>query len=93
MSELATRGAGARATLARRATRLGAAAGLAELEKVAHDPRLACSNLVPSVRADLLRRAGRHAEAGHWYRVAFEYNNSEPGRAFLQRRIVECEAQ
>lgn len=71
----------------------GATAGLAELEKVAHDPRLARSNLVPSVRADLLRRAGRHAEAGHWYRVALDFNSSAPGRAFLQRRIAECDAQ
>ncbi|BBX98242.1 putative RNA polymerase sigma-70 factor [Mycobacterium lacus] len=40
----------------------GCDAGLAALEKVAHDPRLARSNLVASVRADLLRR--RIAECG-----------------------------
>src|SRR5246127_3338983 len=38
-------------------------AGLAALDKVAHDPRLGRSNLVETVRADLLRRAGRPAEA------------------------------
>jgi RNA polymerase sigma-70 factor (ECF subfamily) len=64
--------------------------GLAALEKVAHDPRLARSNLVASVRADLLRRAGRHAEALTWYRMALESNGSEPGRDFLRRRIAEC---
>ncbi len=46
----------------------GPGAGLAALEKVAHHPRLARSNLVASVRADLLRRAGRRSEALVWYR-------------------------
>jgi RNA polymerase sigma-70 factor (ECF subfamily) len=68
----------------------GPQAGLAALDKVAHDPRLARSNLVPTVRADLLRRGGRNAEAVAWYRKAMELNGSEPGRAFLRRRIVEC---
>jgi RNA polymerase sigma-70 factor (ECF subfamily) len=68
----------------------GPDAGLAALEKVAHDPRLARSNLVASVRGDLLRRAGRRAEALTWYRVALESNGSEPGRDFLRRRVAEC---
>ena len=68
----------------------GPDAGLAALDKVAHDPRLARSNLVATVRADLLRRAGRPAEAVTWYRVALESNGSEPGRDFLRRRIAEC---
>ncbi|OBI38517.1 RNA polymerase sigma factor [Mycobacterium colombiense] len=68
----------------------GPDAGLAALEKVAHDPRLTRSNLVATVRADLLRRAGRPADALPWYREAFQANGSDPGRAFLRRRIVEC---
>ncbi len=64
--------------------------GLAELENVARDPRLSQSNLVPTVRADLLRRAGRHGEAVQWYRKALELNGSEPGSEFLRRRITEC---
>jgi RNA polymerase sigma-70 factor, ECF subfamily len=68
----------------------GADAGLDALDKVAHDPRLARSNLVATVRADLLRRAGRPAEALNWYRMALESNGSEPGREFLRRRIAEC---
>ena len=68
----------------------GPEAGLAALDEVAHDPRLARSNLVPTVRADLLRRAGRHREAVSWYRKAMELNGSEPGRVFLHRRITEC---
>jgi RNA polymerase sigma-70 factor (ECF subfamily) len=65
-------------------------AGLAALDAVSHDPRLAHSNLVASVRADLLRRAGRPAEALTWYRTALESNGSDPGRDFLRRRIAEC---
>ena len=68
----------------------GPDAGLAALENVAHDPRLARSNLVATVRADLLRRAGRPAEALTWYRTALESNGSDPGRDFLRRRIAEC---
>jgi RNA polymerase sigma-70 factor (ECF subfamily) len=68
----------------------GVDAGLAALEKVAHDPRLARSNLVPTVRADLLRRAGRYVESVTSYREALELSGSEPGRAFLRRRIAEC---
>jgi RNA polymerase sigma-70 factor, ECF subfamily len=68
----------------------GPDAGLSALEKAAHDPRLARSNLVATVRADLLRRAGRPTEALIWYRAALESNASEPGRDFLQRRIAEC---
>jgi RNA polymerase sigma-70 factor, ECF subfamily len=68
----------------------GPDAGLAALEKVAHDPRLARSNLAASVRADLLRRAGRPLEAVAWYRAALESNGSAPGRDFLRRRIAEC---
>lgn len=65
-------------------------AGLAALEKVANDPRLARLSLVASVRADLLRRAGRPGEAVAWYRTALESNGSQPGRDFLRRRITEC---
>jgi len=68
----------------------GPDAGLAALDKVAHDPRLGRSNLVATVRADLLRRAGRPAEAVTWYRAALQFNGSEPGRDFLRRRIAEC---
>jgi RNA polymerase sigma-70 factor (ECF subfamily) len=68
----------------------GPEAGLVALDGVAHDPRLVRSGLVPTVRADLLRRAGRHSEAISWYRKAMELNGSEPGRVFLRRRITEC---
>jgi RNA polymerase sigma-70 factor (ECF subfamily) len=68
----------------------GYAAGLAALDAVVDDPRLARSSLVPSIRADLLRRDGRPAEALPWYRQALSVSGSEPARAFLRRRITEC---
>ncbi|OBH26933.1 RNA polymerase subunit sigma-24 [Mycobacterium sp. E342] len=68
----------------------GPDAGLAALDEAAHDPRLGRSNLVATVRADLLRRAGRPADALTWYREALDANGSEPGREFLRRRIAEC---
>ena len=68
----------------------GFTAGLAALDEVADDPRLARSNTVASIRADLLRRAGRRDEALRWYRVALDRNGSGPAREFLRRRVAEC---
>jgi RNA polymerase sigma-70 factor (ECF subfamily) len=69
----------------------GFTAGLAALDEVAEDPRLARSNTVASIRADLLRRAGRRDEARRWYRIALDRNGSEPAREFLARRVAECD--
>jgi len=68
----------------------GVTAGLMALDEVADDPRLARSNTVASIRADLLRRDGRLDEAVHWYRIALERNGSEPAGEFLRRRVAEC---
>jgi RNA polymerase sigma-70 factor, ECF subfamily len=68
----------------------GFGAGLRALDEVADDPRLARSNTVAPIRADLLRRAGRTAEAADWYRKALEHTGSEPAREFLRRRADEC---
>jgi RNA polymerase sigma-70 factor (ECF subfamily) len=70
--------------------RHGFTVGLAALDEVADDPRLARSNTVASIRADLLRRAGRRGEALEWYRIALDRNGSNPAREFLQRRVAEC---
>ncbi|KLI04656.1 RNA polymerase sigma factor [Mycolicibacterium senegalense] len=67
----------------------GFAAGLAALDEVAEDPRLARTNTVAPIRADLLRRAGRLDEAVRWYRVALDGSGSEPAAAFLRRRLAE----
>jgi RNA polymerase sigma-70 factor (ECF subfamily) len=66
----------------------GPDAGLAALDEVAHDLRVA--RMVPPIRADLLRRAGRPAEALTWYRKALDTNGSEASREFLRRRNAEC---
>jgi RNA polymerase sigma-70 factor, ECF subfamily len=68
----------------------GFPAGLAALDAVADDPRLASSNTVISIRADLLRRAGRREDALEWYRIALERNGTEAAREFLHRRLAEC---
>ena len=65
-------------------------AGLAALDRVADDPRMARLNTVASIRADLLRRAGRHVEAQQWYLQALERTTSDPARQFLRRRFGEC---
>jgi RNA polymerase sigma-70 factor (ECF subfamily) len=70
--------------------RVGYAAGLAVLDEVANDPRLARSSLVQSIRADLLRRDGRTEQALPWYQKALAMTGSEPAKAFLRRRITEC---
>ena len=57
----------------------GFTVGLAALDEVADDPRLARSNTVAAIRADLLRRAGRGDEALEWYRIALDRDGSEPG--------------
>ncbi|MEE6169225.1 MULTISPECIES: RNA polymerase sigma factor [unclassified Mycolicibacterium] len=72
------------------AFRDGFEAGLAALDEVADDPRLARSSIAASIRADLLRRAGRRRDALHWYGIALESDNvSAPAAAFLRRRIAE----
>ena len=58
----------------------GFSAGLTALDEVADDPRLARSSTVLSIRADLLRRAGRSAEARHWYSAALPLAGSDPAR-------------
>ena len=65
-------------------------AGLTALDEVADDPRLARSNTMATIRADLLRRAGRRDDAAQWYRLALSHNTSEPARQFLLRRVAEC---
>jgi RNA polymerase sigma-70 factor (ECF subfamily) len=67
-------------------------AGLAARGDVASDPLLARSNTVATIRADLLRRAGRREEAADWYRIALEHNGSAPAREFLRRRLSEVTA-
>lgn len=63
-------------------------AGLAVLEELEAD-QLGDSPLVPSVRGDLLERAGRHAEATDAFTEAAARTRNEAERAVLQRRADE----
>jgi RNA polymerase sigma-70 factor (ECF subfamily) len=69
----------------------GPGAGLEALEMTRDDPALRNYLLLHAVRADLLRRAGRAAEAAAAYWEALARPCSEPERRFLLRRIAECE--
>lgn len=70
----------------------GPDAGLAALDALGEPPALASSFLLPATRADLLRRAGRHAEAAGWFERARMLAPGEAERRLLTRRIAECEA-
>ena len=67
----------------------GAAAGLAIADDLAVSGQLAGYHLLPAVRADLLRRLDRPAEAAQAYRAAIDQAGTEPERHYLQRRLAE----
>jgi len=54
--------------------------------------RLDYYHLLAAARADLLRRAGRFAEAVGSYRRAIELAANDGERRFLERRLREAEA-
>ena len=70
----------------------GPAVGLARLDALAGDERLAEYPYFHAARADLLRRLGRFSSAADAYRVARELTTNEVERAFLTRRLAEMEA-
>jgi RNA polymerase sigma-70 factor (ECF subfamily) len=70
----------------------GPDAGLALLDGLDADARLAGYHFLPATRADLLRRSGRSDEALPHYRRALELAPSDPERRFLQLRIDEMQA-
>lgn len=51
-----------------------------------------CAGLLPAARADLLRRAGRMAEAGAAYEQALSLAGNEAERRYLGRRLAEVTA-
>jgi RNA polymerase sigma-70 factor (ECF subfamily) len=67
----------------------GPEAGLALLDELGAEPRLAGYHLLPAARADLLRRLGRRAEAARAYRQALDLVGNEPEREFLRRRLAD----
>ncbi len=70
----------------------GPAAGLALLDELSADPRLAPYHLLPAARADLLRRLGRDDEALTAYQAAFAAATTDADRAFLADRIRDITA-
>ena len=71
----------------------GPEAALAQIEMIERDGRLAGYRYLPAAKADLLRRLGRHAEAGHAYRAALELADNAAERAFLAGRVTEMTAE
>lgn len=70
----------------------GPAAGLAELDELAADPRLARYPYLAAARADCLRRLGRTAEARIAYDEALILTDNEVERDFLAGRIRSLDA-
>jgi RNA polymerase sigma-70 factor (ECF subfamily) len=68
----------------------GPDAALDEIEILERDGRLAGYHYLPAVRADLLRRLGRHREAATAYRAALDLPDSEAERVFLAARLAEA---
>lgn len=66
----------------------GPAAGLAEVEALADDPRLRGSHLLPGVRGELLARLGRDEEARVALAEALERCANERERAVLERKLA-----
>ncbi|MES9543291.1 sigma-70 family RNA polymerase sigma factor [Actinomadura sp. NPDC000600] len=67
----------------------GIPSGLALVEELAASGRLDGYHLLPATRADLLRRAGRKAEAKAAYEEALEMAPTEPERRYLTGRLQE----
>jgi RNA polymerase sigma-70 factor (ECF subfamily) len=67
----------------------GPQAGLADIEGLERDGRLAGYRYLPAAKADLLRRLGRSGEAALAYQSALAATDNEAERAFLARRIAE----
>ncbi|UFZ03929.1 RNA polymerase sigma factor [Bradyrhizobium ontarionense] len=70
----------------------GPARALALVEALAARGGLKQYDLLPAVRADLLRRLGRHEEARAAYRVASEATQLVPLKRLYARRLAELDA-
>ncbi|MDT7613887.1 MAG: polymerase sigma-70 factor, subfamily [Pseudonocardiales bacterium] len=67
----------------------GPGAALDEIEALERDDRLAGYHYLPAVRADLLRRLGRHHEAATAYRAALDLADNAAEREFLAARLAD----
>lgn len=68
----------------------GAEQGLAWIERLRERDELIGYHLLPAARADLLRRLGRHTEAGQAYVEALALVRNRAERLYLERRLAEC---
>jgi RNA polymerase sigma factor (sigma-70 family) len=66
----------------------GPEAGLELLDQIADAPELATYHLLPSVRGDLLEKAGRREEAAAQFRRAAELTENERERELLLSRVA-----
>jgi RNA polymerase sigma-70 factor (ECF subfamily) len=71
----------------------GVDAGLDVLDDIARSGRLDGNAHLPAARADLLRRAGRLAEAAVAYRSALELVSTDAERRYLERRLRDVRAR
>jgi RNA polymerase sigma factor (sigma-70 family) len=71
---------------------LGPAAGLAVIEPLRDEPTLRSYHHLPSVRADLLTKLGRHAEARDEYERAASLTRNARERALLLARATAAQA-
>ncbi|GAA4199008.1 RNA polymerase sigma factor [Actinocatenispora rupis] len=71
----------------------GPAVALALVDELAADPRLARYPYLPAVRADLLRRLDRPAEAALAYRDALARTDNDAERGFLAARLAEVDIE
>jgi RNA polymerase sigma-70 factor (ECF subfamily) len=68
----------------------GPRVGLDLLDDLATSGEIGDHPLLPAVRADLLRRSDRPAEAAEVYRLAATRTDNRAERAYLSRRLTEC---
>ncbi|MGB6026118.1 MAG: RNA polymerase subunit sigma-24, partial [Candidatus Sulfotelmatobacter sp.] len=69
----------------------GPQAGLTLVDALASEPSLARYHLLPSVRADLLYKLGRHAEARSEFERAAALTRNTRERDLLLTRAASCE--
>ncbi|MBC6463552.1 RNA polymerase sigma factor [Actinomadura sp. HBU206391] len=69
----------------------GPATALAEVEALEQDKRLAGYRYLPAIKADLLRRLGRGADAAGAYERAITLADNDAERAFLAARLAETD--
>jgi predicted RNA polymerase sigma factor len=70
----------------------GPAVGLAILDAIANEPALKNYHLLPSVRADLLYKLGRHDEARAEFQRAASLTQNSRERDLLLSRASKCDA-